>query len=585
MKRGNSATQAIKARLSLADLARRYIELRRVSGRWIAPCPFHQETKPSFSINEEEGFFYCFGCQASGDLFDFYGRMHGLDFRESLEALAEETGVSLDDASEQRPEIQKAQSFKRRCLRMYEIATGHFTANLSRPAAGSCREYIARRGLSPEIVRSFELGYSLSDWQDLASTLRRAGFADEEAVQAGLLVKKETSRAYDRFRGRLMFPIKDLSRRVIAFGGRIIADEEQAKYINSSDTPIYKKGDHLYGLCQAREAVRQKGYLMLTEGYMDVLTLHQFGYTHACAVSGTAFTPEQAKRISGFSAKVDLLFDADKAGRKAALRVCEMLLARGAKCRVAILPDGKDIDDFLRDSANGGPAAFDTLLDSAPDGLDFCIATLAREFAPAEILDWTKKFLNQLAQRPELVGFFMGRLARGLNISEVDLRRGLTSTARPKLTAGLSAAEIPAQHDAQTRRENSLLDFVARYPHHVAALQKAGAGLILTSPFAAAFWEKMQRFDAQADELLSHLDERERNFWIRSRTGEVPSKETENEELSEIVASIQRHIRRELNGAGVAAALRRASAEHDPDIELELLRAIQEHSRETDDEH
>ncbi len=585
MKRGNSATQAIKARLNLAELARRYIELRRVSGRWMAPCPFHQETKPSFSINEEEGFFYCFGCQASGDLFDFYGRMHGLDFRESLEALAEETGVSLEDAPKSNPGAQKAQSFKRRSLRMHEIATAHFTANLMRPEAEACRAYIAKRGLSPEIVKSFELGYSLPGWQDLADALRRAGFAHEEAAEAGLLSKNETGRMYDRFRGRLIFPIKDLAGRAIAFGGRIIADEDQAKYINSSDSTIYKKGDHLYGLYQARRSISQKGRLMLTEGYMDVLTLHQFGYTHACGVLGTAFTPEQVKRISGFSAKVDLLFDGDKPGRKAALRACEMLLPRGVKCRVAILPNGADIDDFLRDGKSGGPAAFDALLEAAPDGLDFCIQTLAREFAPTETLDWAKKFLGQMAQQPELAGFFVGRLARGLNIGEADLRQGLADTARPRLSTLLPAPETPALLDAQTRKENAILDFVARYPHHFKALQEAGGGLILTSPFAAAFWEKMQRFGAQGDDLLPYLDERERDFWIRSRTGEVPPKETEEKELLETIETIQTSIRQNLGGAGAAAALRRAPAGLDPDTEQELLRAIQEHSRENNAEH
>ena len=189
-----------------------------------------------------------------------------------------------------------------------------------------------------DVYKRQGLGWARRDWHSLDLALQRAGYDMRLAAEAGLVGRSDRGSVYDRFRGRLIFPIKNLSNQVIAFGGRIIADEDEAKYINSSDTPIYKKGEHLYGLAQARKGITVKGRALLTEGYMDVLTLHQFGYDNAVGVLGTALTPDQIKRLSGFTSQLTLLFDGDRAGRKAALRSCEMLLTRGLACTVVLMP-------------------------------------------------------------------------------------------------------------------------------------------------------------------------------------------------------------------------------------------------------
>ena len=240
--RNTDVIQAIKSRISLADMARRYVELRSVGSRLVAPCPFHQETKPSFSINEEQGTFYCFGCQASGDLFDFYGRLNGLDFKETLQALAEEAGVQLQ-TYRPNPQARQERSQKRDMLKMHELAAAHFHANLKASHAKVCRDYIEERGITPELQEKFGLGWSMDSWQDLGDTLRRSGFDLNAAVECGLQSKSASGRTIDRFRNRLMFPIRNLSGQAVAFGGRIIpslAGEDDAKYINSSDSPIYK---------------------------------------------------------------------------------------------------------------------------------------------------------------------------------------------------------------------------------------------------------------------------------------------------------------------------------------------------------
>ena len=420
------AIRAIKERLNIVDIARRYVDLKRNGPRWVAPCPFHQETKPSFSVNEEQGLFYCFGCHASGDIFDFYGRINGLDFRDTLEQLAAEAGVSLDRGPadpKRREQEQRERSGRRQMIRMYELAAAQFAAALDSPEGEECRAYIQKRGLSDEIVQRFGLGWARRDWQSLATALHRAGFTARMAAEAGLLgISERSQRAYDRFRGRLMFPIKSLSNQIIAFGGRIIADEEEAKYINSADTPLYKKGEHLYGLAQSRRGITTKGQALLTEGYMDVLTLHQYGYDNAVGVLGTALTPDQIKRLSGFTSRVTLLFDGDRAGRKAALRSCEMLLTRGLACTVVLMPDGEDIDSLLRTQ---GPEAFEALLAHAPDGLRFCVDVL-RALAPRETVEWARNFLSQV-EVPELVSPYASRLATQLHH---DVRRALPGASR-----------------------------------------------------------------------------------------------------------------------------------------------------------
>ncbi|MEG1610246.1 MAG: DNA primase [Bilophila sp.] len=576
-QRNSRAIQEIKARLNLADIARRYVELRRNGARWVAPCPFHQETKPSFSINEEEGFFYCFGCQASGDLFDFYGKINGLDFRETLEQLAEEAGVPLErmerggQGEKGNGQGEQTVSRRRQLLKIHEIAAAHFTGNLAGATGKECREYMARRGISEEVAAKFGLGWSQREWQALADALRRAGFREELGVEAALLGKSERGRGYDRFRGRLMFPIRSLSGNVIAFGGRIIGDEDEAKYINSSDSLLYKKGDHLYGLQQARRTIATGKPAMLTEGYMDVVTLHQFGYENAVGVLGTAFTPEQVKRISGFTSQVELLFDGDRAGRKAALRACEMLLTRGLSCKVVLFPEGEDIDSLLRTQ---GPEAFETLRTNAPEGMAFCVRTL-RDMAPREAVDWARDFLKQVAL-PELVSRFASTLSTGLGLAENELReRVVESRAAQSLSGSYGAHKDPrATPPAKANpRDREVMTFAVRYPGALPRLQELGAHLTLVSEWARKLWDKLENFSA--DEVVQQLDAREKNFWIRCRTGDVPPLDNEEGEFDAIRTMLDT-LHLTTQSASVSAALRQGAGAGDFEADLEYLRALQE---------
>ena len=561
--KNNDVIQAIKSRLSLADMARRYVELRPAGSRLVAPCPFHQETKPSFSINEEQGTFYCFGCQASGDIFDFYGRLNGLDFKETLAALAEEAGVRLE-SYRPNPGARQERSQKRDMLKMHELAAAHFHSNLSSAGAAVCRDYVAERGISPELQEKFGLGWSTDSWQDLTDTLRRAGFSPEAAVECGLLSRSQGGRTFDRFRSRLMFPIRSLSGQAIAFGGRIIpslAREDDAKYINSSDSPIYKKGEHLFGLFQARPSIAVKKNIILTEGYMDVITLHQYGYTQAVGVLGTALTPEQIKRLSGFSSHLELMFDGDGAGRKAAFRSCEMLLSRGLSCRVILFPGDNDIDSMLR---SYGAEAVEELRAHAQDGLSFCLSVL-RSMAPREAVEWVRRFLSQV-EMPELFHRFAQELATGLGLSEAELRGGVLEK---KKAASFQVQKSATPHAISRDRE--IMTFAVRYPHRLPDLQAAGADLALEAPWALRLWEKLARYGSE--QAFDELDPKEKNFWIRCRGEEAPPLDNEEGELIAIQRMLN-NLQKTSHMASVVAALRQGTASRE--AQREYMRALLE---------
>ncbi len=605
--RGPSTAQEIKTRLSLLDIAKQYMQLRHAgSGRWVAPCPFHNETKPSFSINETEGFFYCFGCQASGDLIDFYCRINGLDFKEGLAQLADMAGVEVRASGGRSPKDDETTRLRRAALKMHETAAAYFSRNLRGGGAENCREYIAARKISPEMVEKFNLGWAPPEWRGLYDALAKAGFKEEDGVKAGLLTvsAEKGGRPYDRFRGRLMFPIRNLSGQAVAFGGRIVvADDDAAKYINSPESPIYHKSEQLYGLYEARRAISQEKSVLITEGYLDVITLHQYGFSNACGVLGTALTQEQIKRLSGFTSRVELLFDGDAPGRKAALRGAEMILVKGLACRVILLPDREDIDSLLKSE---GPAAFEALRRKAPDGLDFCIDALRRDFAPREIVDWVKNFLSQVAV-PELVNRFASELCGGLELDEAKIRAALSGKnmnktrrasalgAAPRNSLGGAAPGAGKSLGAKAENRNQaaappplasapsaaaeaqgrgLIHFLSCFPKHTAALHGLGCEILVNTPFTQGLWNKLLTFGPE--EALEHFTPEEKKFWIRCKALEPLAEDNEEEFLKDICFVIEREIakqrRRKYN-----TILRHSEGDDEQREVLRAIKAVNEH--------
>ncbi len=351
-----------------------YVKLRPQGRNYVGLCPFHQEKTPSFSVSPEKQFFYCFGCQAGGDVFRFLELWEGADFAEALETLAQRVGLQREPGEKltavgvnrQKQELfqvmEQAAAFYQRIL--WETDSGH-----------QAREYCRRRGLDRQMVEGFQLGAAPLAWDGLLAHFRRQQVPVDLLVKTGLAVPREKGGHYDRFRGRMMFPLWNPRGQVVGFGARVLGEEEP-KYLNSPETPLFSKGRHLYALHLARRAMRQKGVAVVVEGYLDAIALHQFGWDNAVAVLGTALTEEQARLLRQNTEKVILAFDPDASGRQAALKGVAQLRRQGLEVWVMQLPAGSDPDDLLR---NRGVNAWSQLEEKALPLFDFYLERMGQE--------------------------------------------------------------------------------------------------------------------------------------------------------------------------------------------------------------
>ena len=382
----------IRSRADIVEIVGQFVNLKRAGEHWKGLCPFHSEKTPSFTVNPKRGIFHCFGCGVGGDAFGFLMRQDRLAFPEAVRTLAQRTGVELP--TQRAPEVEGKLEGLRRVM---SLATQFYTDALWGRDGAKARTYIEGRGVDLEVARRFGLGYAPEGWNALLTQMAKEGVTEAELVAAGLALPRQNAPGfYDRFRGRLLFPIRDLQGRVVAFGGRALGAEEP-KYLNSPETALYVKGQMLYALDVARESMRQKNRAVVVEGYLDCLMAHQHGFTETVAALGTAFTAAQLGLLRRYADEVVSVFDADAAGQKATSRLEEMLTdvmdlrnlgwavsrtgsfekADYFPIKVALLPEGHDPDSLLR--AEGAPA-FQSRLDAARSVLDFALErTLGEE--------------------------------------------------------------------------------------------------------------------------------------------------------------------------------------------------------------
>ena len=363
--------EEIKRRVDLVEIASAYVKLKRVGRNWEGLCPFHREKTPSFYINPEKQLWYCFGCGAGGDVFAFVQKAENLTFREALEKLAGQAGVQLPVS----PEYAKASDEREKLRRACEIAARFYQECLKR--SPDALSYLKKRGIKEETSEAFRLGYAPNSWTALADRLRQEGVDAKVGIAAGLLAHSERGSLYDRFRNRVMFPVCDVTGRVVAFGGRILEDTEGVpKYLNSPETPLFSKGSTLYGLHLARNSIAENECAVLVEGYMDVISLHQSGVTNAVATLGTSLTAEQLRLLGRYTRTCVLLYDCDSAGLKAALRSIPLFEESGIDVRIGDLPAGDDPDSFVR---REGAAALAKVTAEAKPVLDYRMGLLIRE--------------------------------------------------------------------------------------------------------------------------------------------------------------------------------------------------------------
>ncbi|HEX7721348.1 MAG TPA: DNA primase [Pyrinomonadaceae bacterium] len=365
----------LKRQADIVRIVQDYVSLKKTGANWVACCPFHKETKPSFSVNPSKEIFYCFGCQKGGSVFNFVMEIERATFPEAIKIVAEKSGVPLPKmVDDGRFEARQRESDQ--VIELNQWALAWWQDQLQSKAARSVREYLKQRGITEESSQTFKLGFAPDSWEALSTHLRQKGATQEQLEKSGLVVKKDEGGSYDRFRGRLMFPVFDAQGKPIACGGRILEPEGEPKYLNSPETSAYVKGRNLYGLHLTRDEIRRAGFAILVEGYLDLIVPYQFGVRNVVASLGTALTPEQVKLVGRFAHKVVVNYDGDRAGVQAAKRAIETILAEDIEVKVLVLPDNADPDEFIR---NNGVSEYQRRRGEAQPHIQFVIDQAVRD--------------------------------------------------------------------------------------------------------------------------------------------------------------------------------------------------------------
>ena len=407
--------QELKYRADMNTVASRYVNLRKSGRGYVGLCPFPSEKTGSFNVFEDTQSFYCFGCGAGGDVITFIRRIENLDYVDAVKLLAQQCGLDLpvEDVDDHSALLRK------RILEINREAAKFFYACLKSPEGAPGLDYFKKRGLAPSTITGFGLGYAISGWDSLKNHMKSLGYSEDDLVAAALIRTKD-GHSYDQFRNRVMFPIIDLQGNVIAFGGRVL-DDSTPKYLNSSDTPVFKKSRNLYALNFAKSS--GNNMLILCEGYMDVIAMHQAGFKNAVATLGTALTPEQSRLMTRYAQDVIVSYDADEPGQKAAQRAIGLLTQAGLNVRVLHIEGGKDPDEFIK---THGADKFKLMLEKSGSHIEYRLAQVKAKFdlsRPDQKIECIKESEAVLATVGSAIEreVYAGRLAQDLEVTKENL--------------------------------------------------------------------------------------------------------------------------------------------------------------------
>lgn len=443
----------VRERNDIVSVVGDYVALRKAGTSHKGLCPFHGEKTPSFHVHGDRQFFYCFGCQTGGDVISFVREINGYSFVEAVRHLAERVGLAMPERSDVDPSRARAGKASREARDGFydvnRVATRFFVDTLHAMEGAVCREYLKSRGLAPETVERFQLGCAPDRWDGLVNALQKAGCDLRTAESLGLVVrKKEGVGYYDRFRHRLMFPIRNIAGEVLGFSGRALGnDPEQAKYVNSPDSPLYQKGDNLYGLHEARQAMRKAGRAILVEGNVDMVRLSEIGLGEVVAPLGTALTAAQCRLLKRFVPQAVALYDGDGAGREAAKKAAQLALAEGLALLVASLPDKEDPDSFARAH---GKAGVDKLLAGAVPAWEYLVDRALGETRAMTSAQGAKLAVEKLAPvllelpTPEERAIFERQLAETLRL-EVPVVRDIVRAGQRREASPAPVAAAPVE--------------------------------------------------------------------------------------------------------------------------------------------
>lgn len=408
----------IKYRNDIETAISQYVNLKRRGKNLVGLCPFHSEKTPSFTVYPENGSFYCFGCGVGGDVFTFTGLIENLDYIESVKLLAERSGITL-------PQDGYDDSMQRLKKRIYDInrdTARFFHAFLMSPGGKWALDYLTGRGLTVKTIKHFGLGAAPDSWDALIHHLKEKGYTESDMLAANVIGKSQRGSLYDRFRKRVMFPIINIRGNIVAFSGRAMPgeDKQAGKYVNTADTPVYKKSENLFGINFAKNVCSER--VILVEGNMDVISLHQAGFENTVAPLGTAFTTEQANLLSRYTKEIVLMLDADAAGQKAVRRASELLENTGLSVRVVVVPDGKDPDEYIK---KNGKERFAALLEGAVSDMEYKLLTAAKDIK----LDNEDGRLKYLAAAAEIIAASDDIMTRDIYIGRLSEKYGVSRTA------------------------------------------------------------------------------------------------------------------------------------------------------------
>lgn len=463
MRISESKIDEIRSTADIVDIISGYVQLKKRGKNYIGLCPFHNEKTPSFTVSSEKQIFHCFGCHAGGNVFKFLMDYKSISFVESIQEVAEQIGIPLEFEKEYKPEEQSEQEI------LYEInnfAARYFSNNLLKSdEGGTARNYLKNRNIKPEMQKLFGLGYAFPEWEHLLAYAKDNKIDLNKAKQLGLIDTRDNGTYYDKYRGRVIFPIFSTNGRVIAFGGRIITKQENtAKYLNSPESVIYHKRKSLFGLYHSKEEIRKLDKAILVEGYMDLIALFQHGIKNVVASSGTALTEEQVKLLSRFTKNIIVLFDADAAGQKASMRSIETLLKEDFDVKLVALPEGEDPDSFVN---KFGKNEFEEKIKQAKNFLEYQTAQFeamgwledpAKQAEAIRILVRSAALVNDELKRSLLLKSISRKFNMREKILETEMNKVLDELKRienkPERAPQRNIESMPDAHLNQQSTEN-----------------------------------------------------------------------------------------------------------------------------------
>ena len=523
MRYSDEILNEVRENSDIVEVISQYVHLKRSGRNYFGLCPFHNEKSPSFSVSPDKQIFHCFGCGVGGNVFTFISKIEGIGFKEAIENLADRAGIVLPKSTNN--EDSKREELKSKVYKVNNFTADYYHKRLYKPESKAGQEYVKQRKLTNETLESYNLGFS-GNYDELYKVLRKEGFNDEEILESGLVKKNEHGQYVDFYRDRFMIPILDVRNRVIAFGGRVLGDAKRFKYLNSPENIVYSKGKHLFGLNVAKRYDHKK--LLIVEGYMDAISLHQRGITNVVAALGTALTTNQGWLLRRNAEQVILGFDADGAGQNAIMRAMEVMQNMGCDMRVLQMTGAKDPDEFI---IKYGSARFQKLMNEAISLLEFRVKVLEQNL-DLEVAGDKIKFLNEIAKLLAKIDntiereIYIEKLSKGYNISKEAIfgqvnklqysNRAQTSNLEKSKPVVIHKKETNVDNnvsDEIIKRENTIISILINNPENFQMIKKhmlpEDFKYDLNNKIVKALYEELEKEDSNISLVLDKIEDEE----------------------------------------------------------------------------